>query len=73
MVGLEKVIAIVEIEEEKQNQPRQSPQPSSGTVRNNPRRSPQMLQRIMEGEGSLAGEREGGESQSQRKSGRKKG
>ena len=69
MVGLEKAIAIVAKEEEKQNQPRHPPQPSLRPARNNPRRIPLMLQRITEGEGSLAGEREGGESQSERKTG----
>ena len=69
VVGLEKAIAIVEIKEEKQNQPRHPPQPSSRPARDNPRRIPRMLQRITEGEGSLVGEGERGESQSEKKTG----
>ena len=67
MVGLEKA---VEIEEKKQNQPGHQPQPRLRPAHNNPRKILQMLQRITEGEGSLAGERKEGEIQSKRKTGR---
>ena len=69
VVGLVKAIAIVEIEEEKQNQQGHTPQPRSRPAHNKPRKIPQMLQRSTEGEGSLAGEMEEGESQIERKTG----
>ena len=66
VVGLEKAIDIVEMEEEKQDQQRRPPQPSPRPVRPTPGRTPQNYQKITEGEGLLAGEEEGGEDRSER-------
>ena len=66
MAGLEKAIDVVEMEEEKQDHLMHPPQPSPQLARKTPGRTPQMLQRITEGEGKLAREEKGGKSRSEK-------
>ena len=56
VVGLDKAIDIVEIEEEEQDQQRRPPQPSPHPGRPTPGRTPQNFQRITEGEELLTGD-----------------
>ena len=65
VLGLEKAIDIVEMEEEEQDQQRPPPQPSPHPKRPTPRRTPQNYQNITDGKGLLAGDEEGGDDLSE--------
>ena len=56
MAGLEKAIAIVEIEEEKPNQSGDPPQPSPRPAHDSTKKIPRLLQRITEREEELTRE-----------------
>ena len=70
VLGLEKTIVIVEIEEEEKDQEMTPPHPSQYTVHHTPGRTPHNRKNTTEGEGLFAGEEERSDELSEAQHGR---